>query len=258
MRLNHAGRTRSALAVRGSRLAPTFARTEMNGVLKAALIACMAIGPAISLTAAAQDGSRYDTRSHDGGYAGRGLPESGYSEGGQVERGDRGYGDRGYGDGGQVDSRHADAGANAKHYWGDRHRYDGYRYDRHRYDDHRYGGYRYSRHDHSDWRQHRYSSHYQAPVYHYGSTPGYFEVYPSHRYRSPARYVYPSGYRSYSWRVGHHLPRPYYAPTYYVDYRAYGLAPPPYGHHWVRVDNDVLLVAIATGLVADVLSGIFY
>lgn len=201
----------------------------------------MAVGPAISFTAAAQDGSRYDQRSHDGGYAGRGLPESGVVE--------RGYGDRGH-----VDSRHAEVGgdAEAKHYRGDRHRYDGHRYDRHRDD------YRYSRHDHNDWRQHRYSSHYPAPVYRYGSTPGYFEVYPSHRYRSPAHYVYPSGYRSYSWRVGHHLPRSYYAPTYYVDYRSYGLAPPPYGHHWVRVDNDILLVAIATGLVADVLSGIFY
>ena len=43
-----------------------------------------------------------------------------------------------------------------------------------------------------------------------------------------------------------------------MDYRPYRLAPPPYGHHWVRVDNDVLLVALSTGLVVDSIYGLFY
>ena len=31
----------------------------------------------------------------------------------------------------------------------------------------------------------------------------------------------------------------------------YPLRPPPRGHHWVRADNDYLLVAIATGVILD-------
>jgi Ni/Co efflux regulator RcnB len=38
----------------------------------------------------------------------------------------------------------------------------------------------------------------------------------------------------------------------------YRLRPPPRGHYWVRVDNDVLLTAIATGLIVDVAYNLFY
>lgn len=76
-------------------------------------------------------------------------------------------------------------------------------------------------------------------------------------YRAP-HYVRPYGYHPYRWAAGHHLPRPYYGSSYYVDYRPYRLAPPPYGHHWVRVDNDVFLVALASGLIADAVYGIFH
>lgn len=79
-----------------------------------------------------------------------------------------------------------------------------------------------------------------------------------HRYRAPAYYARPHGYRAHRWASGHYLPRHYYGPSYYVDYRPYQLAPPPYGYHWVRVDNDVLLVALATGLIADTVYGLFY
>lgn len=79
-----------------------------------------------------------------------------------------------------------------------------------------------------------------------------------HRYPAPAYYVRPYGYRSYRWSSGHYLPRDYYGSNYYVDYRPYGLAPPPYGHHWVRYDNDVFLVALATGLIVDTVYGLFY
>lgn len=79
-----------------------------------------------------------------------------------------------------------------------------------------------------------------------------------YRYRAPARYVYPRGYSSYRWSTGHRLPRAYYGPSYYVDYRPYGLAPPPYGYRYVRVDNDVVLVALATGLISNVIHDLFY
>lgn len=82
--------------------------------------------------------------------------------------------------------------------------------------------------------------------------------YPQYRYRAPVRYVYPPGYRSYHWRVGHRLPPSYYHRHYYVDYRPYRLPPPPYGYHWVRVDRDVVLVALATGVILDAIYGIYY
>jgi Ni/Co efflux regulator RcnB len=41
------------------------------------------------------------------------------------------------------------------------------------------------------------------------------------------------------------------------DYRVYGLREPPYGCRWVRVNNDVVLAAIATGVVLEVAYNIF-
>ncbi len=51
----------------------------------------------------------------------------------------------------------------------------------------------------------------------------------------------------------------YYAPRYIVhDYYVYGLRRPPYGYHWIRVDNDVVLAAITTGIVLEVVDRIFW
>jgi Ni/Co efflux regulator RcnB len=33
------------------------------------------------------------------------------------------------------------------------------------------------------------------------------------------------------------------------DYRYYKLRPPPRGQQWVRVDNDFLLISLATGVI---------
>ena len=59
------------------------------------------------------------------------------------------------------------------------------------------------------------------------------------------------------WARGHHYRHAGYAPTYVVhDYGPYGLRHPPRGHHWRRSDTgDFLLVAIATGIIADVILG---
>lgn len=92
--------------------------------------------------------------------------------------------------------------------------------------------------------------HRPGPAYRPGYGHGYGHV-------APRPYLRPPGYRPYRWSHGHHLPRGYYAPAYYVDYRPYRLAPPPYGHRWVRVDGDVILVALATGLVVDIVHGLF-
>jgi len=54
------------------------------------------------------------------------------------------------------------------------------------------------------------------------------------------------------WERGHR----YYGPSYVVrDYGYYRLRPPPRGYHWVRDDNnDLLLVAITTGIILDIAS----
>jgi Ni/Co efflux regulator RcnB len=59
------------------------------------------------------------------------------------------------------------------------------------------------------------------------------------------------------WARGRHYQYAGYAPTYVVnDYRHYGLRNPPRGHHWRRSDaGEFLLVAIATGIIADIFIG---
>lgn len=107
------------------------------------------------------------------------------------------------------------------------------------------------RDDRREWREVRYSRHrdYRWDRWYWA---------PQYRYHAPVRYVYPRGYGYYGWRVGHRLPPPLYARHYYVDYRYYRLPPPPYGHVWVRVDRDVVLVALGTGLILDVFYGLFH
>jgi Ni/Co efflux regulator RcnB len=73
------------------------------------------------------------------------------------------------------------------------------------------------------------------------------------------RYARPHGYYYRSWRYGDHLPRAYYGRRYIVnDYYAYRLRPPPRGYHWVRVDNDIVLASIASGIVVSAVFGIFH
>jgi len=102
-----------------------------------------------------------------------------------------------------------------------------------RHDDRRY--------DRRDWDRYYGFRHHDGRRYQYG------------------RYVRPSGYHYRSWRYGDHLPRGYYSRRYIVnDYHVYHLRPPPRGYHYVRVDNDVVLAAIASGIVVSAIYGIFY
>ncbi|MGY0613209.1 MULTISPECIES: RcnB family protein [unclassified Luteimonas] len=69
---------------------------------------------------------------------------------------------------------------------------------------------------------------------------------------------HPRGHRGPPpWARGRHYGYSGYAPTYVVNqYGHYGLRQPPRGHHWRRSDaGDFLLVAIATGIIADVITG---
>lgn len=84
------------------------------------------------------------------------------------------------------------------------------------------------------------------------------EVYRHSRFHA-GHYHRPVGYRAYTWHRGARLPARYYAPRYVVhDYSVYDLYRPPHGHHWVRVDRDVVLAAVATGVVVAVVSDLFY
>lgn len=76
-------------------------------------------------------------------------------------------------------------------------------------------------------------------------------------YVAPSRYYAPYGYRYSTYSVGGYLPRGYYGSTYYIDYRPYGLSPPPYGYSWVRVGNDVYMVRTSNGLIAEVVYSLF-
>jgi len=79
---------------------------------------------------------------------------------------------------------------------------------------------------------------------------------PPPRYYGHGHYYQPAYYnrpppppRYYGhWERGH---RYYGSHTVIRDYGYYRLRPPPRGYHWVRDNNDFLLVAIATGIILD-------
>jgi Ni/Co efflux regulator RcnB len=77
------------------------------------------------------------------------------------------------------------------------------------------------------------------------------------RYSAP-RYVAPRGYQTRAWAYGQRLPAQYRTRSYVVtDYGHYGLRAPPRGYQYVRSGNDVVLTAVATGLITAVIAGLF-
>ena len=84
------------------------------------------------------------------------------------------------------------------------------------------------------------------------------EVRKAHKRYHAAAYHRPPGYVYRDWRRGQYLPAAYRVERYrIVDYRYYDLPPPPRGYYYTRVDNDVLLTAAATGLIASVIVDLF-
>lgn len=71
------------------------------------------------------------------------------------------------------------------------------------------------------------------------------------------RYVGPRDYRYTRYTSGARLPQGYYGSGYYVDYQPYGLAPPPQGYRWNRVGNDVYLISVRDGLIAQAVYSLF-
>ena len=59
-------------------------------------------------------------------------------------------------------------------------------------------------------------------------------------------------YGYHHWRRGDRLPDQYRRREYVVnDWGRYNLQPPPRGYQWMNVDGNYLLVAIASGLIAN-------
>ena len=76
------------------------------------------------------------------------------------------------------------------------------------------------------------------------------------RYNAP-RYAPPRGYQVRQWSYGQRMPS-YYTRGYVVnDYHRYGLRAPPRGYQYVRSGNDVVLAAVAGGLITAVIAGLF-
>ena len=71
------------------------------------------------------------------------------------------------------------------------------------------------------------------------------------------RYQAPRGYQVRNWSYGQRMPS-YYSNGYVVNnYSSYGLRAPPRGYHYVRSGNDVVLAAVAGGLITAVIGGLF-
>ncbi len=99
------------------------------------------------------------------------------------------------------------------------------------------------RHDRRDDRRH-----YQA---------GYREGYRDARHNDRRHHAPPPrvAYRPYAFQRGHRYSHYYGGPVYVVhDYDRYHLRRPPHGHRWIRDDRgNMLLVAVATGIIADLI-----
>ena len=90
----------------------------------------------------------------------------------------------------------------------------------------------------SDFRDYRgaRSGYWYAPSY------GYYRVEPR--------------YYGYRWQRGSYLPRSYRSYSVRDPY-VYGLRPAPRGYRYVHAGDDIVMIAIATGLIASVLHDVF-
>jgi Ni/Co efflux regulator RcnB len=71
------------------------------------------------------------------------------------------------------------------------------------------------------------------------------------------RYYAPRGYQVRQWSYGQRIPSAYVNGYVIRDYNRYGLRQPPHGYHYVRSGNDVVLAAVAGGLITAVIAGLF-
>lgn len=72
-----------------------------------------------------------------------------------------------------------------------------------------------------------------------------------------AAFVAPPGWARRSYGVGDFIPGLFMRDAYFVDAASLGLPPAAEGRHWVRVGDDVYLVA-GRGKVMDVVGGVYF
>jgi Ni/Co efflux regulator RcnB len=133
------------------------------------------------------------------------------------------------------------APAMAQQYGSDRYSND--HRDNDRYDNNRHrGDWRESRRD-ARWDDKRYNGYWVGKSWHWGPPPA------SYYRRADFRLGW------HDWRRGDRLG--YFGARYVVvdDWRARHLKAPPRGYHYVRSSNgDIILAAIATGLIASIIA----
>jgi Ni/Co efflux regulator RcnB len=92
------------------------------------------------------------------------------------------------------------------------------------------------------------------------STSGAVFKYQGHSYARfvGPRYEWPHGFAYQRFEVGQRIAHVFWRPVHFLDdYADYGLADPPYGFEWVRYGPDVLLIDLNTGIVGQVIYGVF-
>jgi len=110
------------------------------------------------------------------------------------------------------------------------------------------------RNDRREWRQDNRNDRREARQ----DQRAYAQWQRSERRYNAGRYQAPRGYQTRSWSYGQRMPSYYRSNQYVVnDYGRYGLRAPPRGYHYVRSGNDVVLAAIAGGLITAVIAGLF-
>lgn len=78
------------------------------------------------------------------------------------------------------------------------------------------------------------------------------------RYRTKP-HVRPNGWYSHRWIYGDILPTIFWPRSYWItDFWLYGLPIPPRGYVRVRYGEDALLVQISTGVILQVIYGVYY
>lgn len=80
------------------------------------------------------------------------------------------------------------------------------------------------------------------------------QAHPGHRPPPPGHRYYRGAGPQHNWVKGTRLPPQYRATRYVVhDWRGHRLHQPPRGYHWVRYGGDYMLVAIATGVISQLI-----
>lgn len=76
-------------------------------------------------------------------------------------------------------------------------------------------------------------------------------------YPAPRAWAPPTDEVIYTYEPGMRLPQTWYQESWRIVHDPYGLPPPPPRHRWVQVDDDAVLVAVASGLIADFVYDLF-